>query len=231
MNNYLSLLYKQSKRHSALYLVSLWLMFSSPASAIDLQCNIAENAQIKPAVRALMIDAADKGYLYYTDNSTSLITFQVNHFPFSTVNGVFNQFQGGLALPVENEQSEQALFVIKADSVFTGDDEVDDYLKSSVFFNVTQFPEIIFVSTGFEWVDESTARLHGNLTLHGKTRPLVFNMYIDDRENDHVGEGQRMTMVASAEIKRSDFGMHELQIFVSDTVTFNLKIKAFRVRS
>jgi hypothetical protein len=75
VNNYLRLLYKQSKRHSALYLVSFWLMFSSPASAIDLQCSIAENAQIKPAVRALMIDAADKGYLYYTDNSTSLVTF------------------------------------------------------------------------------------------------------------------------------------------------------------
>lgn len=227
MNNFLSPNYKSS----AVYLISLWLLFSGPARALDLQCKLVENSQIEPAIIATMIEAANNGYLYRVDTNASNISFQVNHFPFSTIEGIFYEFQGGMSMPVETEQSRQALFVIKVSSMATGDQELDDYLKSPVFFNATQFPEIIFVSTGFEWINESTARLMGELTLHGKTRPLVFNVIIDTRENHSADKKLKMTMIASAEIQRSEFDMHEMSIFVSDTVRFNLKIEATRVGS
>jgi len=38
-------------------------------------------------------------------------------------------------------------------------------------------------------------------------------------------------MIANAEIQRSDFGMYELPLLVSDTVSFNFKIEASRVGS
>lgn len=231
MNNFLSLLYERSKRSSAVYLVSLLLLFAHPASAIDLQCDLAENSRIKPGVITAMLEAADKGNLYRVDTSTSNVAFQVNHFPFSSVEGHFSEFQGGLALPDGADQSRQALFVIKVDSMATGDHDLDDYLKSSVFFDATQFPDIIFVSTGFEWINESTARLFGELTLRGTTRPLVFNVHIDTTESYSIDQSLKMTMSASAEIQRSEFGMHELSLFVSDTVRFNLKIEASRVGS
>ena len=227
MNNFLSPIYKSS----SVTLIGLLLLFSNPASALDMQCNPAEYSQIKPAMITTMLEAADKGYLYRVDTSASNVTFQVNHFPFSTVEGNFHEFQGGMALPVEIDQSRQALFIIKVDSMATGDQDLDEYLKSSVFFNATQFPDIIFVSTGFEWINESTARLIGELTLHGKTRPLVFNVHIDTNESHSIDQGLRMVMIASAEIQRSEFDMHEMSILVSDTVRFSLKIEATRVGS
>ena len=196
-----------------------------------MQCNLAEHASIKPGVVAMMSDAANNGYLYYVDASTSDITFQVNHFPFSSVQGNFASFQGGITIPTEPETSRQALFVIKANSISTGDQDLDDYLKSSVFFNVLKFPDIIFVSTGIEWINKSTARLYGNLTLHGKTKALVFNMKIEPNDSYENDGNKIFTMIASARILRSDFGMRELQTFVSDTVKFNLKIKASRIGS
>jgi len=231
MNNVFSFLRKKSIKLSAVYLASFWLILSSPASALDLQCNLAENARIKPGVVAMMSDAASNGYLYYVDASTSDITFQVNHFPFSTVQGNFGSFQGGFTIPTEPEISRQALFVIKANSISTGDQDLDNYLKSPVFFNVLTFPDIIFVSTGIKWIDKSTARLYGNLTLHGKTKSLVFNMKIEPNDADENDGNKIFTMIASARILRSDFGMRELQTFVSDTVKFNLKIKASRIGS
>ncbi len=227
MNNFLSPIYKIL----AVHLVSSWLLFSSSANALDLQCELSENSQIEPAVIATMIEAANNGYLYRVDTDASNVSFQVNHFPFSTIEGIFYEFQGGMSMPVETEQPRQALFVIKVNSMVTGDQELDDYLKSPVFFNATQFPEIIFVSTGFEWINESTARLVGELTLHGKTRPLVFNVIIDTSENYSVNQSLKMTLIASAEIQRSEFDMHEMSIFVSDTVRLNLKIEATRVGS
>lgn len=229
MSNFLRLAFKRNKRSSVMYLVSLLLLLTRPVNAIDLQCELAENIQIKPAIIAAMMAAAKKGYLYRVETSTSNVTFEVNHFPFSTVEGRFNKFEGGLAFPDGTVQPKQALFIIKVASVATGDNELNDYLKSTAFFNATQFPDIIFVSTGFEWVNESTARLIGDLTLHGMTRPLVFNVHINTTENDSSDKSQKITMIASAEIQRSDFGMNELQVFVSNTVRFNLKIEASQV--
>lgn len=228
MKNFLHLICKHGKRISALYLVSYWLLYAHPASAMDVQCDLAENSHIKPAIINAMLEAADKGYLYRVDTRISNVAFQVNHFPFSTLKGHFNEFDGGLALPAKAGHSRQVLFLIKVDSMATGDQEMDDYLKSTVFFDATQFPDIIFVSTGFEWINETTARLHGELTLRGTTRPLVLNVHMNITNSNSVEQSLKMTMSANAEIRRSEFGMHELPLLVSDTVRFNLRIEASR---
>lgn len=226
MYNFLSLIFKTS---SAIYLAGLLLLFAPPLNAAELQCKLVGSIQIEPAVIDTMQDAADKGYLYRVDASSSNVTFEVNHFPFSTVEGQFNEFEGGLAFPEGMVQPKQALFIIKVDSVTTGDNELNDYLKSTVFFNAMKFPEIIFVSRSFEWINGTTARLDGDLTLHGMTRPIIFNVHINTAEDYGSDKSQKITMVASAEIKRSDFGMQKMQVFVSDTVRFNLKIEASQV--
>ena len=231
MNNFLHLIYNHGKRISAVYLASFWLLFAHPAAATDMQCDLAENSHINPAIINAMLEAAHKGYFYRVDTSISNVGFEVNHFPFSTVEGRFNQFDGGLALPVKADQSRQFLFLIKVNSMATGDHDLDDYLKSTVFFNAAQFPDIIFVSTNFEWISETTARLYGELTLRGTTRPLVFTVHINTTESGNAEQGLKMTLSAHAEILRSDFGMHELSLLVSDTVRLSLNIEASRVDS
>jgi len=232
MNNLIPLICNRSLRSAILSFASLLLLLSTTtARASDLQCVLISNAPLNPSIIASMMDAANKGYLYRIEADNSNVTFKVNHFPFSSVEGRFNEFEGGLALPEKISQAKQALFVIKVDSITTGDNDLNDYLKSSVFFNAEQYPVIMFVSTGFVWLDNSTARLMGRLTLHGVTRPLVFDLHIDTAEGNSIGNNHKITMNASAEIQRSDFGMHGLQLLVSDTVKFNLKIKAFRASS
>lgn len=178
MNNFLHLIYTRGKRISAPYLASFWLIFAHPVAAIEMQCDLAENSHINPAIINTMLEAANKGYFYRVNSSISNIAFEVNHFPFRKLKGRFNEFDDGLALPVKANQSRQILFLIKANSMATGNHDLDDYLKSTEFFNAAQFPDIIFVSAGFEWIDDTTARLHGDLTLRGTTRPLVFNVHI-----------------------------------------------------
>ena len=229
MNYFLSLKHKKNKTSLALYLIGFCLLFTNSASAIDLQCNLADNSQINPEVIATMAEAADKGYLYLIDTNTSNIRFQVNHFPFSRVEGHFSDFQGGMTLPTDTVHSRQALFLIKVDSITTGDKDIDDYVKSSVFFDATHYPDIIFISTGFEWVNKSTARLYGDLTLKGMTKAIVFTAHIDNTDSHNIKNEPKMVMIASAEIQRSEFGMHEMQVLVSDTVRFDLQIEASRI--
>lgn len=229
MKNLLPLIFNSGVRSTTLFLLGLLILLPAPANAFDLQCKLIESAQINASTIAPMQTAAENGNLYRVQVDTSNVSFRVNHFPFSTVEGQFGEFEGGLALPEEIEQSKQALFIINVASITTGDEDLNDFLKSYVFFNVEQFPLILFISTGFEWIDESTAYLSGNLTLHGITKPLVFHVVINTRDNTNSGKNKKLTMQASVEIQRSDFGMQGMQLLVSDKVTFNLKIEAFRI--
>lgn len=229
MNNVLRLIQIYANRIAAVYLVVIWSLFARPAAAMDIHCDLAENTRINPAIINTMLEAADNGYLYSVDTSISNVSFQVNHFPFSSIKGQFKVFQGGLALPAEADESRQVLFLIKVNSMSTGDDDMDDYLKSTVFFDATRFPDIVFVSTGFEWINASTARLHGELTIRGTTRPLAFDVHINTSDSYSTEKDMKMTMSASAEIQRSEFGMHELPLLVSDTVRLKLRIEASRV--
>ena len=209
---------------------SLCILVTLPVHADEIHCELIENSQVSRSMVALMLEAADKGYLYRVDTSRSKIGFQVHHFPFSKVEGSFNQFDGGVTLPEGSDRSRQALFLVKADSMATGDDELDDYLKSSTFFDTTRFPNIIFVSTGFERLGGNTARLYGDLTLRGVTRSLAFKAHIDDATSGDADNSRTVVIRADTDLKRSEFGMHALSMLVSDTVTLKIRIEATRVR-
>lgn len=214
----------------SMLVTSLCLIITLPAHSNQTQCEFIENSQISHKIVARMLEAADKGYLYRVDPNRSRISFQVKHFPFSKKEGAFNRFDGGLTLPEGSNTSRQALFLVKADSMVTGDDELDDYLKSAAFFNATRFPDIVFVSTGFDWLGEDTARLYGNLTLRGITRSLAFDVHIRDTASRDADNLQVISIHADANLQRSDFGMHALSLLVSDTVTLKIRVEATRVR-
>jgi polyisoprenoid-binding protein YceI len=208
----------------------LYLLHGLTVHAGDVQCELIENSQVNPRIITRMLEAADEGYLYRVDSSRSRIGFQVSRFPFSRVEGAFNRFDGGLTLPEGDKPLRQALFLVKANSMVTGDDKLDDYLKSATFFNATQFPDIIFVSTGFEWTGGSTAKWYGDLTLRGITRSLVFTVHIENTASQHAGNSQALVIHANVDLHRSKFGMHALPLLVSDTVTLKIRIEATRVR-
>jgi len=108
---------------------------------------------------------------------------------------------------------------------------MDDYLKSTMFFDATQFPDIKFFNSGIEWIDETTALPRGVLTPHGATRALVFNVHMHTTESCCIEKNLEMTMHDNAEIQRPEFGMNAQPPFVSDTARLRLIIEASRVGS
>ena len=230
MKTIFSLVARIARTRLAMLAVGLCMLFAPPVSADRVDCELIENSQVSPRIIARMLEAADGGYFYRIDTGRSNIGFRVKHFPFNTVEGSFNRFDGGLTLPEGNNPSRQALFLVKADSLNTGDDELDGYLKSATFFNTTEFPDIIFVSTGFEWLSGSSAKLYGDLTMRGITRSLVLTVHIANTASEDAADDQAVVIHTDASLQRSEFGMHALSLLVSDTVTFRIRIEATRVR-
>jgi polyisoprenoid-binding protein YceI len=179
-----------------------------------------------------MRDAAKSGHLYRIQPGTSRVGFCVNS-QFAKVRAEFKDFKGGLSLwPDDSGKKDQAMVLVKTASLDTGGSMLEHLLKSERFFDVENFPEILFVSTGFTWTTDTAGILKGDLTLHGVTRPVAFKVTVlPVKSNGESGEVAGKVLVkAGAMIRRSDFGMDTLSRLVDDTVELCMSVEAVRYK-
>ena len=165
------------------------------------------------------------------DPSHSHITFSVRHIGISKVRGAFGDFDG--KLDIAEDGTLTASGTVKVDSIDTSDENRDGHLKSADFFDVENYPDITFQSTGFEAIDEDTYEITGDLTLHGVTKPITLKAELGGAETDPFGNA-RIGLDVSGELSRSDYGMKFNQVLgsgnlaVSDKVKLELDISAVK---
>jgi polyisoprenoid-binding protein YceI len=209
-------------------LVSLLLVLSTPVAAgEDNLCKPFEDAQIDKSLISRMLQAADDGHLYRIKQGSSRMGFCVNS-PLGVVEAEFKNFSGGLALN-DTREGGHALVTIEVDSLDTDSFIIENMLKSESFFDSEVYPEILFVSSGMEWIGEKRAVLKGDLTMHGVTKAVAF--YVDMfGAKDGKGE-DILTVKATTTIQRSEFGMYTLSPVVDDRVSLCMSIDAERYQS
>jgi len=188
-------------------------------------CAPFKDGKVDDSVLETMLKAAEVGRLYRIDASSSKVGFCVNS-QFRRVEGDFKQFQGGMTLSKDGAGKAQTLVAIKADSLDTDGALIESMIKSERFFDVENYPDILFVSTGFEWTGSTTARLMGNLTLHGVTKPVTFSVTLTDIKDKSAGEGGRILVKATTKVSRAEFGMDPLSSLVDDKVQLCMSVEA-----
>jgi len=195
------------------------------AGESDLCAPFKNNGKVDQSMLNTMLEAADGGRLYRIEASSSKVGFCVNS-QFKRVEGDFQEFQGGMALSKEGAGKAQTLVAIKAGSLDTDGALIESMIKSERFFDVENYPDILFVSTGFEWTGSTTAKLMGDLTLHGVTKPVVFNVTLTDIKDTKAGEGEQILVKATTKVSRAEFGMDTLSSLVDDNVQLCMSVKA-----
>ena len=188
-------------------------------------CAAFKDSTVDHTVLETMLKAAEVGRLYRIEASSSKVGFCVNS-QFKRVEGNFREFQGGMALSKDGAGKANTLVMIKAASLDTDGALIEHMIKSERFFDVENYPRILFVSTGFEWTSSTTARLMGNLTLHGVTKPVVFNVTLTDIKDKSAGEGEQILVKATTKVSRAEFGMDTLSSLVDDNVQLCMSVKA-----
>ena len=148
--------------------------------------------------------------------------------PVGEVKAEFNNFKGGLALKDFMDQG-TSLVQIDVDSLETDSGLIDAMLKSESFFDSEKYPNIIFVSTGIEWITDKKGVLKGELTMHGVTKAIAF--YVDLKKTGTMSGGETVTVKATTTIQRSEFGMYTLSPMVDDRVSLCMTIDAYRHQS
>ncbi len=165
------------------------------------------------------------------DPAHTEVGFSVRHLMVSKVKGTFKSFEGTITVP---EDVSQAAVEVKVDmaSIDTGEDNRDKHLRSADFFSTEEFPYMTFSSMSVKKAG-SDYQVDGNLTIHGVTKPVTFDVEFNGVGPDPWG-GVRAGFSAVTEISRKEFGIDmdmPLEgggVVVGDKVKIMLEVEAIR---
>lgn len=140
------------------------------------------------------------------DLSHSELQFKVRHMMISTVTGEFKQFS--INTTTEGNDFATASVHLTADvaTISTRNEQRDAHLRSDDFFAADQFPQLSFISTSMEKVDDENYKLHGDLTIRGITKPVILDVEFGGLAIDHYGN-LRAGFTLHGKINRKEFGL------------------------
>jgi polyisoprenoid-binding protein YceI len=165
--------------------------------------------------------AADR---WNIDPAHTNVEFSVRHLMISTVKGRFADIAGYVVADESDLSSVTVDVTIQAASIDTRQPDRDAHLRSPDFLDVEKFPTITFKGTHIAGDHMSEFQLHGNLTIHGVTKPIALDVTAEGRGKDPWG-GERMGYSAHAKINRTDFGLSWNQALETGGVVVGHEIK------
>ena len=144
--------------------------------------------------------------LWKIDPAHSEIQFKVKHLMITTVTGYFRKFD--LEVETETEDFNTATrieFTADINSIDTNNDQRDTHLKSADFFDATNHNQLRFVGRKFEGNGDD-AKLHGDLTIRGITKPLTLDVELGGTVVDPYGQ-YKAGFEIKGKISRKEFNL------------------------
>jgi polyisoprenoid-binding protein YceI len=143
---------------------------------------------------------------YTLDAAHTSVNFTVPHLVVSKVKGRFDKFDGTFDFDEKTQKLENVAVEIQADSVNTNEKDRDKHLRSKDFFDVEKFKTLTFKSKKTDYEGNKPSKLEGDLTIHGVTKPVVFELDYNGAVTDPWGN-RRVSFEAKTKINRKDFGL------------------------
>lgn len=180
------------------------------------------------ALMVLAAPAMAQEQTFAFDKKHTQVLFEVSHLGFSTSTGKFLDFDGHFTFdPEKPENGGNVEVTINTASIDMGDEAWDNHLKNEDFFNVTEFPTMIFKSTRVEVdSDKDEADLYGDLTLLGVTKPVKLEVDLNKCGDHPMSGALTCGFSAEGELKRSDWGMTYGLPGVGDAVKLRITVEA-----
>lgn len=156
---------------------------------------------------------------YTLDPNHARVLFSVSHMGFSTWYGDFYGAAGTLTLDPKNPAAAALTVTIPVASVATHNAALDGELKGADWFDAAKFPTIRFTTTNVTLTGATTARITGNLTFHGVTKPVVLDATFTASGTNPMSKAFTIGFEVRGVLKRSDFGVTKYVPLIGDDVT------------
>ena len=164
--------------------------------------------------------------IWEIDPTHSHVSFAIRVMAVSTTRGRFNALRGQLYIDEQNPANCRVDAQVEAASIDTRNKLRDSHLRSADFFDVKKYPTITFMSTHVEHAGGQNYKVTGNLTMHGVTRPITFDVVY---RGQNALKGVRTGLSAKATLNRHDFGLGQgvaVRVAASSMVTIEIALEA-----
>jgi polyisoprenoid-binding protein YceI len=158
------------------------------------------------------------------DMSHSVVDFKVKHLMISTVRGSFGTVVGVAEGELDNMNISAAVDVT---TVNTNDENRDNHLRGSDFFDIENYPSMYFEAKG---INVNNDTINGELTIKDITKEVVFKMNYNGQGVDPWGNVKHGFEI-SGKINRNDFGLtwnaplETGGLLVSENVDINIDVQ------
>ena len=183
--------------------------------------NSAKALLISSALTLTTVAGAALPNQWQLDDSHTRVGFSVNHLGFSTTMGHFNDVKGVVNYDVKAPSKTNMSFTIATDSIDTNWDARDEHLKKAEFFNVAKYPTMTFKSTSVKFINPQQAKVTGDFTMLGQTKPLTLDVTLNKIANSPLTKEPVIGFRATGNIDRAAYGMTAF----ADGITTNVPIQ------
>jgi polyisoprenoid-binding protein YceI len=130
----------------------------------------------------------------------SSVVFKIRNFGFE-VTGKFTDIRGRIHFDPQNAASDSFDIVVAAASINTDNNLRDSHLKGEGYFDIANYPDIHFISTGITvGTNKGMYLLTGRLTIKNIVREIKFPFVA-------TADGEGYVLKGSFKIKRKDFNV------------------------
>lgn len=152
------------------------------------------------------IPAEIKAATYEIDPGHTFVHFTVNRFDMVDVVSRFTDVSGHIEFDPDQPQHTTAEILVRTNSLESGFDKRDNAVKGPAFLDVENYPEIRYVNKKLQKTGDQYVA-HGELTIHGTTRPVEFPVALKGPRKDPTGL-VTIAIKGSLEINRLDYGLN-----------------------
>ena len=163
---------------------------------------------------------------YEIDARHTQVFFTYGHGGYSNLKGRLNEVSGRFDFDPADPSRSSIEVTLPMSSLSTGVPKLDAHLASADFFDVAQFPTASFKSTAVTVRGENRLSVAGDLSIHGVTRPVVFEVTINSTAPSARSKMPAAGFDATATIRRSDFGVDGMLGAVPDEVRLDISMEA-----
>lgn len=140
------------------------------------------------------------------DPAHSRIGFSTRHAMVTKVRGAFNDVAGDITFAEDGSEGSHASVTVQMNSIDTRNQQRDDHLRTLDFFHTEQYPEMTFVSSSIEEVDDDGYIVSGDLTIMDTTRNVAIPLRFMGVNTDPFGV-VRAGFEGTRRLDRRDWGI------------------------
>lgn len=164
---------------------------------------------------------------YSIDPSHTSATFAFKHFGFSTFHGKIPAQSGTIVLDrAQKTGTVDIVFDVKG--IATGVDKFNEHLRSKDFFDADKNATATFKANEIAFAGDAPSSVKGDLTIKGVTKPVTLKITSFHCADHPMKKVPACGADATAQIKRSDFGLGQYAPNVSDEIPLVIEVEAMK---